>query len=202
MIDPFNPAITRNENNELIGVTTTYFNEESTDINGFDFSIEYSNYFEQFGQINYVIDLSILDEFLTPNFSKTQLINRVGKFNYDNHTFSLPKRRINTFLTWKLAKFDLNINTRYIDSYVNERSIKASAVELGYTNKINSSLMTDISIEKDLKVHEGKLRINFSIANVFDKSAPKLYDAPDFSFDTRVHDPRGRIFGIGLEYNY
>ena len=200
--DPFNPAITRNENNELIGVTTTYFNEESTDINGFDFSIEYSNYFEQFGQINYVIDLSILDEFLTPNFSKTQLINRVGKFNYDNHTFSLPKRRINTFLTWKLAKFDLNINTRYIDSYVNERSIKASAVALGYTNKINSSLMTDISIEKNLKLHEGKLRINFSIANVFDKSAPKLYDAPDFSFDTRVHDPRGRIFGIGLEYNY
>ena len=55
-------------------------------------------------------DLSILDEFLTPNFSKTQLINRVGKFNYDNHTFSLPKRRINTFLTWKLAKLDLNIN--------------------------------------------------------------------------------------------
>ena len=72
--DPFNPAITRNENNELIGVTTTYFNEESTEINGFDFSIEYSNYFEQFGQINYVIDLSILDAFLTPNFSKTQLI--------------------------------------------------------------------------------------------------------------------------------
>ena len=68
--------------------------------------------------------------------------------------------------------------------------------------KDNLAQSSDISIEKDLKVHEGKLRINFSIANVFDKSAPKLYDAPDFSFDTRVHDPRGRIFGIGLEYNY
>ena len=62
--------------------------------------------------------------------------------------------------------------------------------------------MTDISIEKGLKVREGKLRINFSIANVFDKSAPKLYDAPDFSFDTRLHDPRGRILGLNIEYNF
>ena len=48
----------------------------------------------------------------------------------------------------------------------------------------------------------GKLNIKLSIINLFDKSAPRLYDAPDFSFDTRVHDPRGRIFGVGVEYSY
>jgi hypothetical protein len=38
------------------------------------------------------------------------------------------------------------------------------------------------------------------VINVFDEEAPRLYDAPDFSFDTRVHDPRGRIIGISFEY--
>jgi len=37
------------------------------------------------------------------------------------------------------------------------------------------------------------------IVNLFDKSAPRLYDAPDFSFDTRTHDPRGRMLSIQFE---
>jgi hypothetical protein len=44
--------------------------------------------------------------------------------------------------------------------------------------------------------------LKLSIINLFDESAPRLYDAPDFSFDTRVHDPRGRITGINFEYRH
>ena len=35
--------------------------------------------------------------------------------------------------------------------------------------------------------------------NLFDENPPLLYDAPDFSFDTRVHDPRGRMLNIQFE---
>ena len=38
--------------------------------------------------------------------------------------------------------------------------------------------------------------------NAFDESAPLLYDAPDFSFDTRLHDPRGRLINLSLEYQF
>ena len=44
--------------------------------------------------------------------------------------------------------------------------------------------------------------LKFSIINIFDESAPRLYDAPDFSFDSRVHDPRGRIIGINIEFKH
>ena len=44
------------------------------------------------------------------------------------------------------------------------------------------------------------LNLKFSSSNIFNESAPRLYDAPDFSFDSRVHDPRGRIIGLNLEY--
>jgi hypothetical protein len=48
--------------------------------------------------------------------------------------------------------------------------------------------------------NRGEIDIKLSVINVFDEAAPRLYDAPDFSFDTRVHDPRGRIIGISFEY--
>jgi hypothetical protein len=45
------------------------------------------------------------------------------------------------------------------------------------------------------------MEIGLGIINAFDKKAPLLYDAPDFSFDTRVHDPRGRLINITAEFN-
>ena len=200
--NPSSSRITRNENGDLIGVTSSYFNEETTEINGFDFSIESSKDLGKFGEIYYSIDTSILKNFLTPSSDKTKLINRVGKFNHDNHTFSLPEKKINTFLSWKFSEMSFNVNTRYIDGYINEREIKPVAVNLGYTNKIKSSFMVDISATRNINLKTGKLNIKLSVINLFDKSAPRLYDAPDFSFDTRVHDPRGRIFGVGVEYNH
>lgn len=200
--NPSSLRITRNEDGNLIGVTTTYFNEEKTEISGLDLSIKSSKSFGKIGEIHYSIDASILEEFLTPNTDNTLMINRVGKFNYDNATHSLPKKRINTFLRWELSDIGVNINSRYIDGYINERDIKSSALSLGYSNKVKSSLMIDFSFSKKVRISSGDMEIKVSISNIFDKSAPKLYDAPDFSFDTRVHDPRGRIFGIGVEYYY
>ena len=200
--NPLSSRITRNENGDLVGVTSSYFNEESTEINGFDFSIKSTKDLGKFGEIYYSIDTSILKNFLTPNSDKTKLINRVGKFNYDNHTFSLPEKKINTFLSWEFSEMSFNLNTRYIDGYINEREIKAVALNLGYINKVKSSFMVDISATRKINLKTGKLNIKLSIINLFDKSAPRLYDAPDFSFDTRVHDPRGRIFGVGVEYNH
>ena len=200
--NPLSSRITRNEDGDLIGVTSSYFNEESTEINGFDFSIKSTKDLGKFGEIYFSIDTSILKNFLTPNSDKTILINRVGKFNHDDHTFSLPEKKINTFLSWQYSEMSFNLNTRYIDGYINEREIKPVAVNLGYTNKIKSSFMVDISATRKINLKTGKLNIKLSIINLFDKSAPRLYDAPDFSFDTRVHDPRGRMFGVGVEYNH
>ena len=39
--NPFGPSITRNEFGDLIGVTTTYFNEDNTLVKGIDFQIQY-----------------------------------------------------------------------------------------------------------------------------------------------------------------
>ena len=49
--------------------------------------------------------------------------------------------------------------------------------------------------------HQGALEVGLGVMNAFDRKAPLLYDAPDFSFDTRVHDPRGRLINFSVELN-
>ena len=41
-------------------------------------------------------------------------------------------------------------------------------------------------------------RDGLGIKNIFDEDAPQVYDAANFSYDPRQHDPRGRLTYIGL----
>ena len=200
--NPFGSSITRNEFGDLIGVTTTYFNEDNTLVKGIDLQMQYLINFKQ-------SDLSInlmgtnLSDFKTPSLTNQNLmINRVGKFNFDTHTFSLPKKRINSFVNWNFKDLSLSLNSRYLDGYINERAITGLGLTYGYSNQVKSFFVHDISLNKKLFVSSGQLDLRLYLSNIFDKSAPRLYDAPDFSFDTRLHDPRGRILGLNVEYNF
>ena len=213
--DPNGLSITRNDIGDLIGITTTYFNEESTMVSGIDF--EYKRFFDlkNYGELDFTIRGTNLIEFLTPDRNDItclaldclQLIDRVGKFNFDAHTHALPENRINTFINWKFNNYIFGINTRYIDGYKNNKTIPQASIDRGYSNEIDSSFLFDLSVDLPLSdlftinTIDGdyELKTNFAIINLFDEDAPRLYDAPDFSFDTRVHDPRGRMLSIQFE---
>ena len=75
------------------------------------------------------------------------LTNRIGKFNFDTHTHALPRNRINSFLTWKYKEYETGFNARYISSYENNRTIPESAASLGYSSKVDSFLVFDLSFE-------------------------------------------------------
>ncbi len=213
--DPNGPSITRNDIGDLIGVTTTYFNEESTMVSGIDF--EYKRFFnlKDYGELDLTIRGTNLIEFLTPDRNDVtclaldciQLIDRVGKFNFDSNTHALPENRINAFIKWKFNNYIFGINTRYIDGYINDTPIPPASIDRGYSNEVDSSFLLDFSVDLPLSDlftidtigGDYELKTNFAIINLFDEDAPRLYDAPDFSFDTRVHDPRGRMLSIQFE---
>tara|TARA_B100000676_G_scaffold117297_1_gene116754 strand:- start:580 stop:3177 length:2598 start_codon:yes stop_codon:yes gene_type:complete len=213
--DPNGSSITRNDIGDLIGVTTTYFNEESTMVSGIDF--EYKRFFnlKNYGELDLTIRGTNLIEFLTPGRNDVtclaldciQLIDRVGKFNFDSNTHALPENRINAFIKWKFNNYIFGINTRYIDGYTNDTPIPSASIDRGYSNEVDSSFLLDFSVDLplsdlftiDTMGGDYELKTNFAIINLFDEDAPRLYDAPDFSFDTRVHDPRGRMLSIQFE---
>ena len=202
--NPNGPAITRNVDGDLIGVTTTYFNEESTEVAGIDLDLSYSFPINKFGDFDIRIVGTNLIKFSTPlvesGVSKMQ--NRVGRFNYDSHMHSLPRNRINLFFGINGKNFRHQLNTRYIDSYKNTRAITGLGLTYGYKNKVDSFVVHDYCLKSSETFtpdfFNGKLNFGFCIININDESAPQLYDAPDFSFDTRLHDPRGRMFSINF----
>ena len=202
--NPNGASITRNQFGELIAVSTSYFNEERTEVEGLDIEL---NFFKstQYGDFSYSVKATELSEFLTPEDTdgdeRSIMVNRVGKFNYDANTHSLPKLRLNSFLSWTINNLTFGINSRYLDGYSNERSIPSSATSLGYTNQIKSFLVHDFSITKSFQLRGGALEVGLGVMNAFDRNAPLLYDAPDFSFDTRLHDPRGRLINLSVELN-
>ena len=202
--DPFGPSITRNDEGELIGVTTTYFNETTTKLSGFDFSYDENLILEDYGKINLSVKGTSFIEFLTPEIganASSNLVNRVGRFNFDANTHSIPKYRINSFLNWNYGNYEVGLNTRFIDGYMNERSIPESALSQGYKNKIDNFLVFDLTFRQNFPQFFDNMnfKTSFSIINILDEQPPKIYDAPDFSFDTRVHDPRGRLINIQFE---
>ena len=87
-----------------------------------------------------------------------------------------------------------------MDGYINERAITGLGLTYGYSNQVKSFFVHDISLNKKLFVSSGQLDLILYLSNIFDKSAPRLYDAPDFSFDTRLHDPTGRTFTFSIQY--
>ena len=208
--NPNGLSITRNIEGDLIGITTTYFNETNTEVSGFDLSYEALTNLEKNGVIAFAIKGTSINKFLTPNNKinvvekehHNKMINRVGKYNYDANTHSLPKKRVNIFINWDYLNYSIGLNARHIDGYKNSRPISGLGLEYGYKNRVESFLVFDLYSSKLISTKNGALNMKFTITNIFDESAPRLYDAPDFSFDTRVHDPRGRIIGLSLEYRH
>jgi hypothetical protein len=63
-------------------------------------------------------------------------------------------------------------------------------------------LVFDIGASKTFQIENSELKLGLHLMNAFDEAAPLLYDSPDFSFDTRLHDPRGRLINLSLDYQF
>jgi iron complex outermembrane receptor protein len=198
--DPNGPDVTRNQFGTLIAVNTTFFNEKRTEVKGIDLSLSYFKETEKIGSFDLSIKATNLFDFLTPDGEV--MVNRVGRFNYAAHTHSLPRLRLNAFLDWIYGNTRYSLIGRYVDGYKNLRVIPEASLANGYTNKVGSFLVFDIAAVRLIEFKDQQLTLGISLINAFDESAPLLYNAPDFSFDTRLHDPRGRLLNFSLNYEF
>ena len=200
--DPDGDDIIRNSEGFIIGVHTTFFNENKTEVSGFDISYDFLYDFERIGSLQYKIQGTSFIDYLTPEKDSDLMINRVGYYNFSSNVGSIPKYKINSFISLTKAKTKYSFITRYVSSYKNQTPVSSSHQAMGYTNKVDDSFMTDFSIERSFKMNVSDVIFKINIENIFDGKAPRLYNPPDFSFDPNVHDPRGRLINFKLELNF
>ena len=194
--------IIRNDEGYIVGVHTSFFNEEQSKVNGIDTSFETYYDFKELGSLRYKIQGTSFLDYLTPDKDTGSMVNRVGYYNYNAHMHSIPKYKINSFLTWEKMQTKVNLITRYISGYKNKTPITSSHAALGYTDKVDDSMMVDIGVEQYFQANAYNMVLGINVINIFDKKAPRLYNAPDFSFDPNVHDARGRLINLSIQLNF
>ena len=93
---------------------------------------------------------------------------------------------------WSVAT-TVSVVLYHVDSYTTSRAVPASAAAMGFDNIIDSWRTIDASLT--ITSTSVILKVSSPLSkNLTDEEAPRAYDAANFSYDPKQHDPRGRIY--------
>ena len=194
--NPADPDIKRLSGN-LVGVTTSYINAAKVDASGLDIEATYS-FDTEFGQASVGINTARMLNYEIPN-GTGGMRDVVGLFNHDNFARSMPETK--SVITAKLNNGDHTFAAfiRMVSEYETTRALIPAATAMGFTSDIDSFTTVDVKYSYDLDMGGNDIKISAGINNVADEMAPLVYDAANFSYDPKHHDPRGRMVYLGIK---
>jgi iron complex outermembrane receptor protein len=194
--DPNGADVIRNASGSLGGVNVQYINAETVDTDGIDLSIDWSKSTD-IGDIGVSVAATRFLSYEIPctganargctGASGTQDV--VGYFNYDNFVRSMPETKVNVTADWSRNNHKVALMGFYTSSYETTRG----GIPAGYSSSIDSWLTLDLQYAYSFEVGGTEAILTLGAKNLTDEDAPKLYDAANFSYDPKHHDPRGQI---------
>ena len=184
-------------NGTLVGVTTSYFNAANIDASGLDLEVSY-NFDTPLGQASLGLNSARMLEYKIPDGAGGTK-DVVGLFNHDNFARSMPETK--SVITGTLSNGNHNFAAfiRNVSEYETTRGIPASAAAKGYTQDIDSFTTLDLKYTYDLELGDSMITLSAGVNNATDEEAPQVYDAANFSYDAKHHDPRGMMSYLGFK---
>ena len=192
--DPLDPTrVVRNAGGTIVQVNTNFVNASSVETNGIDYGISYE------------ADLGFAT--LVPFFKGTTVrrydlndpqagqVDGVESRNFTNFGTSIPRHRFNTGFNLIADGHRLDIFGRYIDSYDDDQN-PGETVDSHFTIDGRYSL----NIGKYFDVLGEATSLNVGVINAFDEDPPQVFT--NGGFDSKVHDPRGRLIYAGLNLDF
>ena len=127
-------------------------------------------------------------------------IRRDGAGFRNEATFAspIPRWRGNLRTRWAQGNHEANAFLRYIDSFTNDESaiLDADGNFTGTLEKIDS--MT--TVDAQYNYHYDDLAVfTLGILNLLDEQPPEV--STTNGYESRIHDPRGRLFYARLTFN-
>jgi len=194
--NPSDPDIKR-LNGVLAGVTTQYLNAENVDASGLDIEGSYS-FDTAWGEASVGFETARMMSYEIPN-GRGGMKDVVGFFNHDNFARSMPETK--SVISAKLSNGDHNFAAfiRMISEYETTRALDALATSRGFNQDVDSFTTLDLRYSYDMEVSNYNVKLSAGINNATDESAPIVYDAANFSYDPKHHDPRGQMVYLGVK---
>lgn len=177
-------------------IRSEFVNTASVDTSGVDLTATYGFSTEAFGRFDLFYNMSLITEYKFQESANGPRINGKGKRNFQTIGAPAPELRFNTGFDWFLDNHSVNLTVRYTDSY--EMSSTPSALIAGFNGRtpnarIDDHVTVDLQYAYQFPDMFGFSGPTFAIGanNLFDEDPPRLDDGP--GFDSKIHDPRGRI---------
>ena len=197
--DPNGPDIRRNDSGQLQGVSTNFINAATVETDGVDVSADWNIPAGDMGDFGVQLAYSHFLSYEIPD-GNGGVTDVVGSFNHDNFVRSMPQKKWNLTADWERGNHSAAMVVYYVDSYKTGRAVPASAQALGFNSGISNWRTMDLSYNYNFNLGGTQAVFTLGGKNVFDKEAPRVYDAANFSYDPKHHDPRGRMFFARVKF--
>jgi iron complex outermembrane receptor protein len=197
--DPNGPDIRRNDSGQLQGVSTNFINAATVETDGVDVSADWNIPAGDMGDFGVQLAYSHFLSYEIPD-GNGGVTDVVGSFNHDTFVRSMPQKKWNLTADWERGNHSAAMVVYYVDSYKTGRAVPASAQALGFNSGISNWRTMDLSYNYNFNLGDTQAVFTLGGKNVFDKEAPRVYDAANFSYDPKHHDPRGRMFFARVKF--
>jgi iron complex outermembrane recepter protein len=178
------------ESGLLLRVDSYYTNASSLETDGVDLSVAYRlDLGDGAGSLRFGVDGTYVESYGISDPQAGQ-VDGAGKRNFGNFGTSTPQWRANAFATWQRGdRHAVNGFVRYVGSYVDDE------VELGQGPAFYRLIDRQVTIDAQYALILGHIAasptLSFGVINLTDEEPPHV--ATSGGYDSKVHDPRGRL---------
>ena len=176
----------------LSGVDVSFINAAKVNTDGVDVAVDWNIPAGGAGDFGLRLAATQFFKYEIPTANGTKDV--VGLFNHDNFVRSMPKTKWNLTADWENGNHRLAAVVFNTSSYRTERAVPASAQALGFTDSIDSWMTIDLQYSYSFMVGSTEGVFTLGGKNITDEEAPRVYDAANFSYDPKHHDPRGQMW--------
>lgn len=181
--NPVDPRIVRDPTTGSIEIIMTSFvNASQLKTSGFDFDAQYLIPLDDMGDLTlgftgtHISNYDLIDP-------QAGMVSGEGSRNFRNFGTSTPQWRFIGSAHWDIGQHDIFVYVRYIDSYTDDQ------------NNLPIKSHTTVDFQYNLTIgdkgDEKAWRLQVGVINIFNNYPPTVLT--NQGFDTKVHDPRGRM---------
>ncbi|HEY5622375.1 MAG TPA: TonB-dependent receptor, partial [Gammaproteobacteria bacterium] len=175
----------------LLRVDSFYVNASALETSGVDFAVSY--------------DLQVADGMLTIGAEATLMtsydlddpqagrIDGLGNRNFTNFATSAPELRTNPFARWRREAHGISVFLRHIDGYLDDQAAD------GVVTTIDSQLTVDAQYTYRWPGEFGPM-LAIGAINLTNQDPPLV--RTNGGYDSKVHDPRGRLFYLRAGFSF
>lgn len=193
---PAAQKLTLNADGTIAVIRSVFINAASVDTQGVDLSIRYPLEFDSIGTFSLFINSSHITEYEFQESPTAPKRNGLGKRNFQTIGAPAPKVRANAGFDWAWGNHSANFTARYVHDY--ELGQPPNTLIALLQNRAPSGII-DKHVTYDMQYNyqfdeifgATGARVTFGLINAFDNDPPEIDDGP--GFDSKIHDPRGRI---------